>query len=334
MITLKNIASYLSAFIFESPDKELSHYTLGTAFKMIDGENSTDGTILYPILYDNSIENVAYLSKNEDGYSITVSSLLAKELQQLRENHGDEAITFYAKDETYYYEVNDEYSLLYKNPISNESTEELISFFEQEKQSVIANEPTQIVDSNHEKNYDVKPSSSKLSSTISNSTGIRINWKINETQGKNQWCAAYAASMILNNKNDVRPTTVSQIANYAKVNSQQGISDSKIIQYANTRKVYPKYVNRVLSRAEVLTEIRKSNSVYGGWSRPKSANEGGGLGWHALDIIGLFSSSEFYGYWIWNPWYNYIELVDSSKSKIVYNVPGRQYTWKDSITNW
>lgn len=151
-------------------------------------------------------------------------------------------------------------------------------------------------------------------------------------QGRNSWCIAYAAAMILNNKNDIRKTSVSDMVKWGNKSVDKGFTEVEVVKYANTRGVYPKMVSRPLSVGEILTEVRKSNGVLGVWQSQVNT-------WHAIDIIGNFSErtlmGDMNGYMIWNPWREYVEVVDSSPKEIKYVASSdRTYTWRRSITNW
>ena len=114
--------------------------------------------------------------------------------------------------------------------------------------------------------------------------------------------------------------------------SDKGFSDDEIIKYANTRGVYPYKVNRIMNWNEVVTEVRKSNAIWGAWRG--TGNYKGA--YHAIDVIGTYYENtfgEFKGYWVWNPWYKSIDLVEA-KSSVVYSVPNGSFIWERSVTNW
>lgn len=162
--------------------------------------------------------------------------------------------------------------------------------------------------------------------------GTKINWKVTETQGANSWCGAYAAAMILNNKNDARPTKVADMTKWGKKGKNDAFSDDDLIRYANTRGVYPKKLSRPTTWNETLVQLRKSNAVWGAWQSQVNT-------WHAVDITGTFSenamSGRKNGYIIWNPWRTYTEIIDASPKQIKYIAnTDRTYTWRKSITNW
>ncbi|MPQ21233.1 C47 family peptidase [Carnobacterium divergens] len=337
----ETFGNFLNATIYNESkqsniDFNLADYKLGNSFKMIDGEDNETGTILFPVMYKETIKYIFFVRKVEDNYSGTLSSFLAPELQKIKnENINDNsedshAITFYEKNKDIYYEKNGQLTKIFTSPtrpnIEEDATNEI---FSSEKNELENLEKINVLDNTNFNTNEFSNSIPQQRSTHSDKFGVRINWTVNEVQNGNPWCAAYSAANILNNKNDKRPTSAAQIAAWAGRSANQGISRLDLIRYANSRGVYPREAG-VLTWNQITTEVMKSNAVYGGWTGAGRDYAGSS---HAINIIGTYSENGFKGYWISNPWYKTIDLV-TANSKVVSVVPGGSFTWVSSITNW
>lgn len=204
-------------------------------------------------------------------------------------------------------ELNGPIELLWVNPenfmerVPNESHEHIKS-----KINNLDLEEINLTDeTTYEMNVDsqIKKNNLMSRSVTTDRTGTHIDWKISEIQGRNSWCIAYATAMILNNKNDIRKTSVSDMVKWGNKSVDKG-----------------------------FTEVRKSNGVLGVWQSQANTL-------HAIDIIGTFSErtlmGDMSGYMIWNPWREYVEVVDSSPKEIKYVANSNTtFTWRRSITNW
>ncbi|PLS38306.1 hypothetical protein CYV25_01745 [Carnobacterium maltaromaticum] len=314
-------------------ETSLADYRLGSSFKMIDGENNENGTILFPVIYNETIECVFFVRKTDGIYSGTLSKFLASELQKIKkESVTDEEhpITFFEKNKDIYFEQNNIVTKIFTSPDRPDIEEDVSSeILSNEKNDFKNLEQINALDNTNFIITEVGNNVPNKRSTHSDKFGVRINWTVNEVQNSNPWCAAYSAANILNNKNDKRPTTAAQIASWAGRSSNQAITRLDLIRYANSRGVYPREAG-VLTWNQVTTEVMKSNAIYGGWAGAGKVYAGSS---HAINIVGTYSESGFKGYWISNPWYKTIDLV-TANSKVVSGVPGGSFTWVNSITNW
>lgn len=335
-----NLAFYLKGILIaENIETNLNNYELGTPFSL-NNSNNTKDTVIFPIIKDGSIVYTFILKKENNQFVVKMSKMLVNELNDLQKNNSSANIALVSADNgDIYYEENGNINLLWKNPesisdnIKTDSNEKLNSKLranDSEYNDIFEKNTFDInVDPNVKKN-----SENKMGRSITtDQTGTQINWKITETQGSESWCAAYAAAMILNNKNDARPTKVSDLVKWGKKSKTQGFYNSEIIKYAKTRGVNPVEIPRPTTWNETLTQIKKSNAVYGSWEcKPKKTI-------HAIDIIGTFSENTLMGrrngYIIWNPWRTYPEIVDAETKQIQYIADSEYtFTWINSITNW
>lgn len=333
----EKLGMYLSATLgIENEKTNITDYQLGTPFKMINEENEEEGTALYPVMYQDTIRFVFYVRKTDGEYSGTLSKFLADELQFIKDQSIstiENPITFHEKNKDIFYESNGTIHKIYTSPIRPENEEAVTDTVLIDSKKEISNLET--INTLEEIEFTVNNTDSNKPlgrSTLIDKANNRINWSVTETQGSSSWCSAYAAAMILNNKNDKRPTSVAQIVSWGKKPSDKGFSDDEIIKYANTRGVYPYKVNRIMNWNEVVTEVRKSNAIWGAWRG--TGNYKGA--YHAIDVIGTYYENtfgEFKGYWVWNPWYKSIDLVEA-KSSVVYSVPNGSFIWERSVTNW
>ncbi|MGM0218503.1 staphopain A [Enterococcus sp. AZ126] len=269
--------------------------------------------------------------KDENGkYTTKLSKMLVDELNFLKRKDFSKGISLIASENgDIYYENDGEITLLWSSPEAlsegNQTDPENVLL---EK---VKNSDLEIINLNESLEYNVD--GIKLRSTTVDKFGTRINWKISETQGDDKWCIAYAAAMILNNKNDARPTKASDIGKWGKRGKNVGFTDDEMVKYANTRGVYPKLLSRPTTWSETITQLRKSNGVLGVWESQVHT-------WHAIDITGTYMSDTANGrknvFVIWNPWRTYVELIDAPTNKPIKYIANsdRTYTWRRSITNW
>jgi len=327
-----NIESYLTGYLsFEGRSINMADYKLLEPFQMIS-ESNEQKTNIFPVSENGIVKYVFSVNLTEEGnYSTKLSKFLANEIESLKSTYDNATITFIEKNGDIYIENDDSITKIYTSPM-RPTIEENVS------QDTLRQE----VDSSLTTSVELDELSNIKQSNIVNSrsitvdqTGTKINWNVTETQKSDeQWCSAYAAAMILNNKNDARPTTAKQMAQFAGKNKNQALSAQNVIEYANSRGVYPYYVNRPMNWQEVLTQVRKSNAIWGAWEGFGGNYQGK---WHALDIIGTYKvpgwgGGEQRAYFVWNPWYTYPELCNSDNN--TYYLVGSSFVWRYSVTNW
>ncbi|MBL1228940.1 hypothetical protein IW492_06805 [Enterococcus sp. BWB1-3] len=315
-------------------------YKLSEPFSLVSVDNE-ETTSIYPVIGSNGIEYTFFVNYTEDGqFSSKLTKLLVNELNDLMQNTENCTFIFFEKSGSIYSETSGIVDMIYENP---DPQSESLPAEKVEQEILDVKDETVLETIKLDENLTpINPTVSRTSRSVTNNSALTmIDWSITQTQGSEPLCAAYAVAMILNNKNDKRPTAVSDITAWAtnsKIDYSRGFTEAQMIQYANSRGVYPYFVNGILSRQDINTQILRSNAIYARWYRDVGD---GTRGYHAIDIIGIirqpimFDSGENVGYLVWNPWYNYTEMVDANNpNSISYSVPGRTYKWFQTMTNW
>ncbi|WP_265460277.1 C47 family peptidase [Enterococcus sp. HY326] len=339
-----NLQYYLGGMIHEGDlDSTVTKYELGQGFKMIDGEGSEEGTTLFPIYFEDEIMSILYVRKTDNEYSGNLSSNLVEEIKDILNNNvidENNPFKFYAEDGNIYSSLNGQKTLIFTFHVTTASDDELnvesVLFSQKNENKVIDDdEILTVVNQEDSISFETEGMTPKITSrgVVIDKFNYRIHpWNVKAVQDSRPWCAAFAAANILNNKNDARSTTAEDIARYLGVGTNKGMSDNQIIQYANSRGVYPYKVGRPMTWTEIQNEARKSNAIWGAWRGTGNMN---GF-YHAIDVVGTYYDAMFDKkcYWVSNPWYANLEIIAADKSQIVYNIPGGSFIWERSITNW
>lgn len=314
---------------------DATSYSLGSPFSILNKETDIQ-SFYYPVLKDNKVQYTYVLSKDNETFIGQLSEFLANELQGLLDNNvtsKENPITFFSTSGDIFYNLDNQDILLYSAPIENKVTEEEI------KKNDFNNLDLEVINIEEEQEFDISndlsvsnPFSRKVNTGYNYSL---IDFTISETQKQENWCAAYSAAAILNNKNDKRPTNASTIMKWKYGNlpydtlKNKAISQSDLVKYANTKKVYPKLVNSRLTLGEVKNQINKGNAIYAG-----AQGTGGYLGnRHALVILGWIKPIDREDmYYVWNPWWTYTSVIEVKNNTLP--VPGGSWVWDNTITNW
>lgn len=160
-------------------------------------------------------------------------------------------------------------------------------------------------------------------STFSSNTRI-IPLRIIENQKSKPWCAAYAASAIINTKDRNQTTTAYSIMKYFGFPS--GLTDSQIQKYSHYRGYRTLIMESTLSMDQIRGQINNNSPIYLAANRYENGVK---KGRHAFVLAGYdVGSNKAY---VWNPWGNYTWFSISKKS-----IPAKSYTfkWDLSIIGW
>jgi len=183
---------------------------------------------------------------------------------------------------------------------------------------------------------------SLLSSTFSVSTtqatavitahkGKFLATEITETQGSKSWCAAYSAAMIIRYvKGGSDSTSASDVMKYFYDNpgSKDTIGMAQVVEYANSRSIYPTKITSTLSDSSLISEIDNGRPVYLRMYRVSGSKKI----YHAVVLRGYYSTG---GTWsIWNPWYNYYDYFDMGGTYVPAENSAVEYTYCNTIYNW
>lgn len=165
---------------------------------------------------------------------------------------------------------------------------------------------------------------------LSSNTRI-IPLRIVEVQGSKPWCAAFAASAIINTKQTNTTTNAYAIMRHFYSQGeipyldQFALTDNQILEYSKYRG-YKTRLTGTLSMDHVRSQITNYSPIYIAGNR---YSNGQVKGRHAFVISGYdVGSNKFYA---WNPWGQYVWFSASSKS-----IPANSYTyfWNKSVTGW
>ncbi|HFQ0417688.1 TPA: C47 family peptidase, partial [Enterococcus faecium] len=321
--------SITSILLMENNTETDINYTLGSPFKMLDGENTANSSIFFPVFSDadNTIKYVYTVKKNTNGeYSGSISQFLAKELQNLVDSNITDTTLFF-QDNSIYYSDNGQIKLLWKSPLSTEKNG--VSSLTEKNDLISVNIKNKIKNFSKKQNF---PAVKRVKSVSSGDNFIMINWRIAETQTSFPWCAAYVEAAILCNKTDVRATSARAIMHYTYPNlnnsqiESKSLNQDQIIKYANYCGVYPKKIARILNLSEVQTQLRKGNAIYMGTAGYGNYSNSR----HALALFGWVNQGGYQTYYVWNPWYNYPTVISANAGPVTIPVPGGGFTWDNT----
>lgn len=150
-----------------------------------------------------------------------------------------------------------------------------------------------------------------------------------ETQGDQQWCAAFAMASILRYKGAGSSVTAKAIVKHFYPNSSdlknESVSRSQLVEYAKDKGYsQTKNSSSTLSNSTVVSEIGNNTPIYAGCAGSGSYAKTR----HALVICGYNNTKSTYT--VWNPWYSYTETM--SQSTKTYTVNSKSsFTWDCTI---
>ncbi len=139
------------------------------------------------------------------------------------------------------------------------------------------------------------------------------------TQGSCSWCAGYSAAAIMSYLGI--KTTAKNIADAYGLSCDQGIADTKIINYAQRHGLYPIY-SSALTFTQYKEQINRNQPVYLGMRSQR--------GDHAIVLRGYSYGMSS----VWNPWYNFYETTDSLTHYVPTHHQTIVYSNFDCIYNW
>ena len=183
---------------------------------------------------------------------------------------------------------------------------------------------------------------SLLSSTFSTSpmqtmdsrfipTGKFLATSITETQGSESWCAAYATAMIIrciNGKSDSTSAYDVMEYHFSDPSSSDSIGEAEVVQYANSRSIYPTHITSTLSDTSLINEIVNSRPVYLRMYRVSGSDKI----YHAVVLRGYDSGTRTWS--IWNPWYDFYDYFDMGGTYVPAEHSYREYIYCHTIYNW
>ncbi len=318
---IENVAAYLIGY--SSIDNfQLDDIKMGQPFTIVK-EKSTDEDVYYfPIFLNNMIIYTfrVYLNENQQ-YTGILSPYLAQELNSYK-NHTSitEPLVLLMDNMNLLGIQNDLVQILEKNHFNkniNKYTFTNIDF-----------SLNDVVDITETIEFLVKPEIQTLSSQASiNSRFLKLDMK--ETQGNEPWCAAYATASILRYKGAGEKITAEYIMREVYPDSknlrEKSLNREQIVTYAK-RKGYEKTkeVSIAINNDMVVSEIENDTPIYlacQGQGSYKNFR-------HALVLCGYNNMNNTYT--VWNPWYDWVELISSYGREYKVNSSG-SYKWDRTI---
>ena len=152
-----------------------------------------------------------------------------------------------------------------------------------------------------------------------------LDCNIIETQGNNQWCYAYASSMIIRycTGNNQYPKARDIMEMYYSVLTDDSyLTQAQVVDAGYQFGLHPRYIARTISP---YAEIDADRPIF------LHSTDGNPLFGHALVMRGYNISSNVYS--IWNPWRNYFESMDISTNIYVAD-SSTSFEWTKTIYGW
>lgn len=170
-----------------------------------------------------------------------------------------------------------------------------------------------------------KNSSINHPKSIPSSKSLSVS--ITETQGSNNWCAAYVTALIVRFKKGYNVTAFN-VMNYHYSNPQP--SDSLgmygVAEYGQYWGMNPAVYHNTLSKAALVWQIANDMPVYFGMDNTSTS------GSHAIALVGYSSSGDYMQ--IWNPWYTFKEWYTFGSTYTPTNNTSYHYVYSATIYNW
>lgn len=293
--------------------------TVGIPFAFLDFESDV---YYFPIMINDEISYIFRVYPNGDnGFDSAISEFLAPELEKLSSlrsestplkmnrirnkiiaSIGDYSYTLY----TYPNELYENDSLMRLNDISFEL------------------ENTVVVDAKSDSRINIQ--FSPISRSSSNNWSYYINLNITETQGSNNWCAAYCTATIMRTLGYNATAEGIMSIFYRKPVSSNSITRQQVVTYAKSRGLNPIQVESTVPYETLRDNLRANRPVYFSMTRT-----GGN---HAVVLRGYNSRRSTWS--IWNPWINSYEVFSMYGNYVPtgYSSSTYSYTYARTIYNW
>ncbi|MDD6276651.1 MAG: C47 family peptidase [Clostridia bacterium] len=297
---------------------------LGTPFVISTTTQGENDVYYFPLINNDSFIGTFRIyqdtDNDEESYSGIVSRYLSDELNFLNANYADsQPIFLYEDNYNIMAKIGNDTILLHPSemgtsPIGvNVGT---VRFAMKIVTPMVSNLPVVNVDS--------------VGQTRSPSAGLSLS--IIETQGNNNWCAAYATAIIIRylTGNTKSPTAAGLMSIfYRNPTSSDTFPKEYVIKYAQSRGYNPITSNSSLGSTAVFAQIDALKPIYISAKGYNSSTRK--YSYHALVLRGYSRTNDTYS--IWNPWHNYYETMDMIK-KTYKATSVLTYTWNSTIYNW
>ena len=159
-------------------------------------------------------------------------------------------------------------------------------------------------------------------------SSITLSLPIIETQGSNNWCAAYVTAAIIRFRNGsiTTPTSIDIMHQiYAAPTPYDSLTGAQVLQASANYGFHPSYTGSTLASSIVQTQINNARPIFIG-----TVSAYAGV-LHAMALCGYNTSTNKYT--VWNPYVSNYDQMDMS-TKQVYS-GGYSYTWSaGTIYGW
>lgn len=236
--------------------------------------------------------------------------------------------------------IGDEREVIFEFPIENASNENQSILMETISVALQNNEERSVINIMErcdEVSQSIAISELNANRNIENTRNVNIptykylTLRLTEFQDELPWCAGYATAAIIryvkgNNDN----TTAYDIMNhfFDNPNINCSIGEDEVVEYANSRGIYPTLLRNALLNTELIREIAEDSPVYLRMRR----SENGDHYHHAIVLRGYSQTTAKWS--IWNPWYDYYESLDFGATYVPAEDTAKQYTYVHTVYNW
>lgn len=245
----------------------------------------------YPIIINQEIKFVVRITLENNQYNMTLSEILANELNNMKSTKEDPISIFLSNNNLV--AVNSVDTIVLDEDHINKKD---YSQLEKEK-SREKNDNRQIKDIYNS----IKPLNISISRAAPSEFYLKIDYK--EKQTSLPWCVGYASANILRFMTGNSYIYASTIAQFGSVSSSQGIPTSVVKNYARAfaNITVTEYSGRA-SISTIRSHLSYSRPIMGYYRSTTNASSA-----HALVIHGLSTGSTVT---IRNPWYQYSETYN------------------------
>lgn len=161
-------------------------------------------------------------------------------------------------------------------------------------------------------------------------TSKTLATSITEQQGSLPWCAAYSTAMIVRFlKNDDTAALDVMEFHYDNPTEEDEIGESKVVEYACSRGIYPTYIKSTLNDNTLIDQIVDDLPVY---LRMYRIKENGDKSYHAIVLRGYNLRTETWS--IWNPWEDYYETFEMGGTYVPAGASTREYIYFQTVYDW
>ncbi|MBO5214063.1 MAG: hypothetical protein J6B86_04780 [Clostridia bacterium] len=301
----------------EDPTVELGAVSVGIPFSFYGGGSDV---FYFPVMVDGIIEYLFRAYPGENGLCGAITRFLAEELEELASLTSLETpLKLCLIGSQIVGIVNNQEYVLYTYPQHLQLSASVVSSLRSPVEYTVVNSKQE--------------SGLQLNFVQSRDVYRYLYLDITETQGSNNWCAAYVTAAI------VRTLTGDSVSAqgvmetfYRRPTSSDSLSRTNVIAYGQLKGFSPILIGDTVNQT-FITEIENGRPVY--WSMKRAIPGTDQHGYHAVVLCGY---NFVYGstWRIWNPWYDYYEsfTMDGVYVPATASSTNYSYSYNAAIYNW